>query len=83
MTSWLHVLMDERIPAATRLKRRWAAALFETWRKQRNDAIMKEEAETENLSPIAPTLLDMTTDELNYSMARFLQEVRKKMDQGD
>ncbi len=74
----LQRLMDDRVPPETRRKIKWAAQLFETWRSDRNAAISAEEPGTENLSVIGPTLLQMTDDELNYSMARFVQEVHKK-----
>ena len=55
---------------ATDSKISWAVRLFEKWRDARNAA----EVET----PICPAIEDMDSEQLNYSLSRFINESRKQ-----
>lgn len=73
--SEIESLIKSNIPDATRRKMNWAYNSFETWQASRNK--YTRENPTSGLSVIEPKLLEMTDDELNYSLARFVQEVKK------
>lgn len=51
----------------------WAVNTFKQWQRSRNETAKK----SPDISPILVDLDDMTKDELNYSISRFLCEVRK------
>ena len=55
-------------------KMKWAVNLFETWKQERNSIAMFDES----ISVIHPELKDMMKDELNFSIARFICEVKKE-----
>lgn len=59
---------------STERKVKWAVDLFNEWKTQRN--IVADADPT--LSPIHPSLDEMTKDELNYSLSRFICEIKKK-----
>ena len=52
----------------------WAVRLFKEWITSRNERALNPE---HNISPIKVTLEEMTVDELNYCVSRFLCEVNK------
>ena len=65
-----------RFAIPTESKCRWAVRLFTYWQNFRN-----QQAETRpelDISPIRVGLLDMTKDELCFSLSRFICEIRKK-----
>ena len=53
-----------------------AVALYRQWQGQRNERVMN--CPTLNIGPINVRLEDMTKDELNYTISRFLCEVKKQ-----
>ena len=53
----------------------WAVRLFNTWKLDRNERVIRDPAL--NISPIKTELLEMTKDELCYVLSRFILEVRK------
>ena len=61
---------------ATEKKCYWAARVFETWKHERNiKAVSQPQL---NISPIQPGLLEMSNDELCYSLSRFCMEAKKQ-----
>ena len=60
-------------PPATSRKAKWAPDLFEEWCKWRN----MTKAAKDGMSFIPVNLCQMTKDEINYSISRFICEVRK------
>ena len=60
------------VPAATQAKARWAYTQFQQWLEWRN-----KDAAKEGLSFINVALNEMTKDEMNYALSRFICEVRK------
>ena len=61
---------------ATYKKLNWAKNLFDEWLNDRNEHA--RECKESNISVIAVPLEEMTKDELNYSISRFIVEIRKK-----
>ena len=59
----------------TEAKIRWAVRLFNEWLEQRNK--MANTDMTANMSPVDPSLEEMTVDELNFCVSRFITKVRK------
>ena len=57
-------------------KCQWAARLFNDWKTARNrTAIMTPDAD---ISVIRTELVEMSKDEINYCVSRFITEVKKK-----
>ena len=54
----------------------WAKNLFDEWLNDLNEHA--RECKESNISVIAVPLGEMTKDELNYSISRFIVEIRKK-----
>ena len=65
------------VPKSTSKSVQWATNLFESWRKNRNIRIMHDEQGYQHLSLISRKLENLNIDELNYSISRFLYEVRR------
>ena len=61
---------------ATLNKANWAVRLFRDWREHRNARALSDPSQ--NISPIQPQLEEMTKDELNFCLSRFLCEVNAK-----
>lgn len=61
---------------STQRKIRWAVDLFKEWVTQRNKNAVEDTSL--NISPILVELEDMTKDEINYSLSRFVCEIKKK-----
>lgn len=57
-------------------KMRWAVKLFRDWQHHRNKQAMEQPQL--NISPILVQMEDMTVDELNFSISRFIVEVKKE-----
>ncbi|XP_046544501.1 zinc finger MYM-type protein 3-like [Haliotis rubra] len=57
---------------STMTKIQWAVKTFKEWQHNRNRL-----ADQRNISPILVDIEDMTCDELNYSISRFICEVKK------
>ncbi|XP_072042901.1 zinc finger MYM-type protein 2-like [Amphiura filiformis] len=64
-----------RLAPSTEKKVKWATDLFREWQLERNTKAVYESSL--NISPIDVDLDDMTRDELNYSLSRFICEVKK------
>jgi hypothetical protein len=64
-----------RLAPSTEKKIKWAIDLFRGWQLQRNEKAIANPAM--NISPIYVTLEEMTKDEINYSVSRFICEVKK------
>ena len=62
-----------RFAASTEEKIQWAVNLFKEWKDARNKA-----APSLKLSPILVELSEMTKDEINYTVSRFIMEICKK-----
>ena len=62
-----------RFTASTEEKIQWAVNLFKEWKDARNKA-----APSLKLSPILVELSEMTKDEINYTVSRFIMEICKK-----
>ena len=67
-----------RFADSTMSKLRWAVTLFKDWQSNRNKHAL-DPSNKLDISPIMVSLEDMTIDEINYSVSRFICEV-KKMD---
>ncbi|XP_038068807.1 zinc finger MYM-type protein 2-like isoform X3 [Patiria miniata] len=65
-----------RFAESTERKIRWAVDLFRDWQMCRNQKAVSDVSL--NISPINVDLNFMTKDEVNYSLARFICEVKKK-----
>ena len=65
-----------RYSHATEEKVKWVISVYEKWRAARN----LEAKHNKNISAICPTMPieQMTHDELNYSLSRFINETRKQ-----
>ena len=50
--------------------------MFEEWKKQRNEAVLKEDYSSESL--IQEDIEEMSNEMLNFTLARFVAEVRKE-----
>ena len=50
--------------------------MFEEWKKQRNEAVFKEDYSRESL--IQEDIEEMSNEMLNFTLARFVAEVRKE-----
>ncbi|CAC5418561.1 unnamed protein product [Mytilus coruscus] len=59
---------------STMSKIKWATTLFKQWKSTRN---IRANDPNVGLSPIRVDLAEMSLDELNYSISRFICEVRK------
>ena len=59
----------------------WVLQVFEEWKKQRNEAVLKEDYSGESI--IQDDIDEMSDDMLDVTLARFVAEVRKKDGQGD
>ena len=57
-------------------KIKWAVNLFKEWQTNRNEQALNP-AKAMDISPITVTLEEMTVDEINYTVSRFICEVRK------
>lgn len=68
------VLDHSRFAPATMTKIAWAVKLFGDWQRQRN---LRADDPLVDMSPIRVNLNNMTADELNFSISRFIVEVRK------
>lgn len=66
--------INDAVPASTNKKTEWACNLFEKWRQHRNNLA----AFQTNLSNIGVPLAEMSDDELNYCISRFIWEVKKQ-----
>ena len=61
---------------ASRRKWAWVLKVFEEWKKQRNEAVLKEDYSGE---PVIQEDIDEMFDEmLDFTLARFVAEVRKE-----
>ena len=58
----------------TETKIKWAVKLFKDWQASRNIRALHSGSQ---LSPIIVQLEEMSVDEINYSVCRFITEVRK------
>ena len=67
-----------RFADSTMSKLRWAVTLFKDWQSNRNKHAL-DPSNKLDISPIMVFLEDMTIDEINNSVSRFIIEV-KKMD---
>ena len=65
-----------RLAESTERKIRWAVDLFKEWVIQRNNNAVEDTSL--NISPILVKLADMTKDEINYSLSRFICEIKKQ-----
>ena len=65
-----------RFADSTMAKIKWAVNLFKEWQQSRNQRAL-DPANVGNISPISVALEDMTVDEINYSISRFVCELRK------
>lgn len=70
----LNFKISSRIPPNTSRQTRWAVGLFQQWKTYRNNLA----AECNELSAVTPSLEEMTYDELNYCLTKFIWEVRKE-----
>lgn len=62
-------------------KIRWALSTFEEWRRSRDSAAISSPNTELSTIFVGKPLLDFTTDELNYSISRFISEARNKKGQ--
>ena len=61
---------------ATDVKSYWAVRVFDSWKKEKNlKAVTQPHL---SISPILPRLLDMTKDQISYSLSRFIMEAKKQ-----
>ncbi|CAC5393007.1 unnamed protein product [Mytilus coruscus] len=67
-------MQSKKFADSTMSKIKWAKTLFKQWKSTRN--IRANDANV-GLSPIRVDLAEMSLDELNYSISRFICEVRK------
>ncbi|XP_070568245.1 zinc finger MYM-type protein 2-like [Ptychodera flava] len=65
----------ERIPKNTLNKNSWAVNTFNFWQNERNKLALDPSF---NISVIHPKLEEMTKDELNFALSRFVSEIKKK-----
>jgi len=65
----------DRIPKNTLYKNNWAVNTFTFWQNERNKLALNSSL---NISAIHPELEEMTKDELNYALSRFVSEMKKK-----
>ncbi|CAC5370979.1 unnamed protein product [Mytilus coruscus] len=68
------VLISCRFADSTMSKIKWATTLFKQWKSTRN---IRANDPNVGLSPIRVDLTEMSLDELNYSISRFICEVCK------
>ncbi|CAC5402230.1 unnamed protein product [Mytilus coruscus] len=73
-------MQSKKFADSTMSKIKWATTLFKQWKSTRN---IRANDPNVGLSPIRVDLAEMSLDELNYSISRFICEVPKsKADQG-
>ncbi|CAC5366355.1 unnamed protein product [Mytilus coruscus] len=65
-------MQSKKFADSTKIK--WATTLFKQWKSTRN---IRANDPNVGLSPIRVDLAEMSLDELNYSISRFICEVRK------
>ena len=61
---------------ASRRKWAWVLKVFEEWKKQRNEAVLKEDYSGEPV--IQEDIDEMSEEMLDFTLARFVAEVRKE-----
>ena len=64
------------ISDASRRKWTWAIKIFEDWKKWRNETVAEDKNSTEPVS--TKSLEEMSDEELDFFLARFVAEVRKQ-----
>ena len=74
--------IDDCVPKSTRYKDKWPVALFENWRKQRNMKAssivdLRVDGRHSGLEVIENSIEMMSDDELNWTLACFICEIRK------
>lgn len=69
----IYIFYIYRFAPTTVAKLKWAVSLFKDWQKQRNDIAVDQD-----ISPIRVELEEMTKDELNFSISRFICEIKKR-----
>ncbi|XP_052086492.1 transcriptional regulator QRICH1-like [Mytilus californianus] len=67
-------MQSKKFADSTMSKIKWATTLFKQWKSTRN---IRANDPNVGLSPIRVDLAEMSLDELNYSISRFICEVRK------
>jgi hypothetical protein len=60
----------------TEKKCQWAVRMFNNWKQERNMRAVVDKSL--DISPIRMELVEMTKDELNYTISRFITEVKKE-----
>ena len=65
-----------RFATSTERKINWAVSNFDEWKRARNE--FASQHPESGMSLIGPTLQEMTKDELNFAISRFIQEIHKK-----
>ena len=64
------------VSGASRRKWAWVLKVFEEWKKQRNEAVLKEDYSGQ---PVIQEDIDEMSDKmLDFTLARFVAEVRKE-----
>ena len=61
---------------ASRRKCAWVLKVFEERKKQRNEAVLKEDYSSESI--IQEDIDDMSDETLDFTLARFVAEARKE-----
>ncbi|CAC5407722.1 unnamed protein product [Mytilus coruscus] len=67
-------MQSKKFADSTMSKIKWATTLFKQWKSTKN---IRANDPNVGLSPIRVDLAEMSLDELNYSISRFICEVRK------
>ena len=74
--------IEDCVPKSTKYKDKWAVALFENWREQRNMKVRsikdsRVDGRQSGLEVIESSIEMMSDDELNRTLASFICEIRK------
>ena len=73
---FLFTILFTDLPNRLRKKLNWAVGTFEAWKCARNEFVATNPGS--GMSLISPSLQQMTKDEINFAISRFIQEIRKQ-----